>query len=164
MFCARADSPRKMLPPPMTTATSTPSAWTSLISPAIRCTTPASMPKPVSPISASPLSLRRILENTGRGVFSPFPMATCGASSALRGVECFAENKSGKPADADILAKLADVGRQVVLDRDRRILYEWLFEQTALGVELLHLALDHLLDDRGRLAAECRLVPVDHTL
>src|SRR5688500_16747915 len=53
-------SPRKMFPPPITTTTSTPNSRTSRICRAISLTDPASMPVPVSPPSASPLSLSRI--------------------------------------------------------------------------------------------------------
>jgi hypothetical protein len=52
-------TPRKMLPPPMTTATSTPSARASAMSEAMRSTTETSMPKCCSPMSASPDALSR---------------------------------------------------------------------------------------------------------
>ena len=56
---ALAASPRKMLPPPMTTATSTPSRCTSTTSCAIWSATGGSMPYERSPMSASPDSLSR---------------------------------------------------------------------------------------------------------
>src|SRR5450759_768182 len=51
--------PRKMLPPPTTTATSMPAAWTTPICSAMRSRTLGSMPYPASPMSASPESLSR---------------------------------------------------------------------------------------------------------
>ena len=52
-------TPRKMLPPPMTTPTSTPSSRASAMSLAIWSTTDTSMPKRWSPISASPEAFSR---------------------------------------------------------------------------------------------------------
>src|SRR3989338_4697424 len=52
--------PRKMLPPPTTTVTDTPSALTSLICRARSSNTCGSMPKPSLPCNASPLSFRTI--------------------------------------------------------------------------------------------------------
>ena len=60
MPCAAAETPRMMLPPPRTTAVSTPRAWTSLISSASRATTSGAMPNLWSPINASPESFRRM--------------------------------------------------------------------------------------------------------
>src|SRR5579871_4444775 len=54
-------TPRKMLPPPTTTATSTPSLCTSAISEVISATFSASRPNPRDPDNASPESLRTIL-------------------------------------------------------------------------------------------------------
>src|SRR5512140_1030178 len=51
--------PRKMLPPPTTSTTCTPSCFTSPICCAIPCTACGEMPIPCSPPSASPLSLSR---------------------------------------------------------------------------------------------------------
>src|SRR5215475_5987786 len=55
-----SDTPRKMLPPPTTTATSTPSRAVSAISPATWVRTSGLMPYPWCPISASPEILRRM--------------------------------------------------------------------------------------------------------
>src|SRR5438132_2299208 len=60
-----AETPRKMLPPPMTMPTSTPSSMTSRTSWAICCSVLGEMPYFPSPISASPDSLRRMRLNRG---------------------------------------------------------------------------------------------------
>src|SRR5437763_17181348 len=65
MPSVEAETPRKMLPPPMTMPTSTPSSMTSFTSPAICCKVLGEMPYFPSPISASPLSLRRMRLNRG---------------------------------------------------------------------------------------------------
>jgi hypothetical protein len=54
-----------MLPPPTTTATSTPSACTSRISPAMACATATSTPYFCAPISASPDAFRSMRRNAG---------------------------------------------------------------------------------------------------
>src|SRR5437879_4464728 len=76
MPCADAASPRKMLPPPMTTATSTPRARTSATSEAMFSSVAGSMPKPPAPMSASPDSLSRIRLKRG---------LAAGAASAMGG-------------------------------------------------------------------------------
>src|SRR6516162_8883050 len=55
-----SDTPRKMFPPPTTTATSTPSRAVSAISPATWVRTSGLIPYPWCPISASPEILRRM--------------------------------------------------------------------------------------------------------
>src|ERR1041384_1408495 len=55
-----SDTPRKMFPPPTTTATSTPSLAVSAISPATWVRTSGLIPYPCCPISASPEILRRM--------------------------------------------------------------------------------------------------------
>src|SRR6266513_661828 len=53
-------TPRKILPPPITTAISSPSAATWAISPTMRSIVARLIPKESSPIRASPLSLSRM--------------------------------------------------------------------------------------------------------
>jgi hypothetical protein len=55
-----AETPRMMLPPPMTIAVSTPRRHTSATSSAMRATTVGSIPNAWPPRRASPESLRRI--------------------------------------------------------------------------------------------------------
>ena len=57
------ESPRKMLPPPMTMPISMPMAWASLICAAYSLRRFVSMPCPCSPIRLSPLSFKRIRLN-----------------------------------------------------------------------------------------------------
>src|SRR6195256_2841229 len=60
-----AETPRKMLPPPITMPTSTPISTTSRTSCAICCSVLGEMPYFPSPISASPLSFSRMRLNRG---------------------------------------------------------------------------------------------------
>ena len=59
MPCVASWPPRTILPPPITSPSPAPSAVTCWISPASRSIVAKSMPKPLSPASASPLILRR---------------------------------------------------------------------------------------------------------
>src|ERR1051325_2750774 len=63
------DRPRKMLPPPTTTTACTPNSRTSRICSAMPRTASGQIPTPLSPPRASPLSLRRMREYLGRGLF-----------------------------------------------------------------------------------------------
>src|SRR5438874_1536915 len=65
MPAAPGATPRKMLPPPMTTATCTPSLTTSAISATMRSIVSRLMPYASSPISASPDSLSSIRRYAG---------------------------------------------------------------------------------------------------
>src|SRR3546814_11768579 len=59
MPCAPGATPRKIFPPPMTIASSTPSVATSATSSVMRSMVERLIPNASSPISASPESLRR---------------------------------------------------------------------------------------------------------
>src|SRR3954447_12108609 len=87
-----------MLPPPTTTATSTPSACTRSTCLAMALMRSGSAPYSRSPISASPESFRRMRSN---------------ADDAL----LLAELVPGEPADHDVLPRLRRRGRAQVLDR-----------------------------------------------
>src|SRR5205814_1511924 len=65
MPSVEAETPRKMFPPPMTMPTSTPISMTSRTSCAICWRMRGEMPYLLSPISASPLNLRRMRLNRG---------------------------------------------------------------------------------------------------
>jgi hypothetical protein len=65
MSPALSETPRKMLPPPTTTATSTPRSWTALISSAMARATFTSTPYACAPISASPDALSRMRLKAG---------------------------------------------------------------------------------------------------
>src|SRR5918995_7350861 len=100
MPAAAAFMPRKMLPAPCTTATSTPRSCTPLICAAIAFTRPGSVPYSRSPMSASPDSFRRMRSKTGL------------VTGALR-----PDREAGKAADDDVLAGRArQLGAQL-LDR-----------------------------------------------
>src|SRR2546423_3469864 len=74
MLPALADTPRKILPPPTTTAIWMPSPCACLISSATERATLTSMPKDCSPKSASPDNLSRTRRKAG-GLFSrPMPL------------------------------------------------------------------------------------------
>src|ERR1700760_3295559 len=96
MPSVEAETPRKMLPPPMTMPTSTPSSMTSFTSEAICCNVLGAMPYLPSPISASPLSLRRMCLNFGRFALGAVMgrgsyLASWGwstATSPVSGVQC----------------------------------------------------------------------------
>src|SRR3954451_12711270 len=87
-----------MLPPPTTTATSTPSACTRSTCLAMALMRSGSAPYSRSPISASPESFRRMRSN---------------ADDAL----LLAELVPSEPADHDVLTRLRCRGRAQVLDR-----------------------------------------------
>src|SRR5690606_18475685 len=84
--------PRQMLPPPTTTATSTPASRTSTISPAMYWVKAPSMPEPVSPAKASPESLSRRRRYTVIG--RPSPTTAAGG----RGTD----GAPGSPADEQL--------------------------------------------------------------
>src|SRR3954467_14999398 len=87
-----------MLPPPTTTATSTPSAWTRSTCSAMALMRSGSAPYSRAPISASPESFRRMRSN---------------AAEAL----LLAHLVAREAADHDVLAGLRSRGRAQVLDR-----------------------------------------------
>src|ERR1039457_1125565 len=73
------------------------------------------------------------------------------------GLACVSHLEAGKAAHGDILAQFADFGRNQLRDRDGLVLVEGLLEQAHFFVELLHLAIHHLLGDVGGLSAGNRL-------
>ena len=78
---AEIATPRKRLPPPMTTAISVPARATSAISPAKRVSAVSSMPNGRLPSSASPESLRRTRLGLGLGGMTDLaPSAANGAA------------------------------------------------------------------------------------
>src|SRR5579862_3888847 len=69
-----------------------------------------------------------------------------------------------KTPHGNVLAELADFLRDEFLDADGLILDEWLLQQADLFVEFRHLAVDDLLNDRGRLAGRGSLRAIDFLL
>src|SRR5215208_5810054 len=130
--CVAAVSPRKMLPAPTTTATSTPRSCTPLICAAIPTTRSGSVPYSSSPISASPDSFRRIRSNAGR-------LTASGSDREAR-----------EAADDDVLAGRAGERGAQLLDRLAVVLVGVdvrLLEQHDLFRPLAQLALGDLRAD-----------------
>src|SRR5262245_43304276 len=134
--------PRKMLPPPSTMPTCTPRACTSRTSSEIPDSTSSSMPCPASPASSSPESLRRM--RWGRAF-----------NASLR-----AQAVADEAAHDHVLAGLGRGLLHEHVDRELVVLDERLLHQAHLGVELVELARDDLVHDRGRLALVLHLVGV----
>src|SRR5215207_7878596 len=102
-------------------------------------TTPGSMPKGVSPISASPLSLRSTRLYFAVNA-SPFPPMTRKPSrSGLdllvsnRGREAGADFEPGETPHDDVLAELCDCLVREIADRQLGVLDERLIEQADRG-------------------------------
>src|ERR1017187_6886373 len=123
--------PRKILPPPTTTPTCTPSRATAAISLARSRTRSASRPKDCGPASASPLSLRRM-----RSYF--------GTLSLRRGFwlirSSVADLETRKTGHRDVLAELRDLRLDELFDGDGVVFHERLIVQADLFVELRHAA------------------------
>src|SRR5262245_48233402 len=151
MPAALAAMPRKMLPPPITMATWTPSSVTSRISAPTRSSTGGSIPYPWSPASASPESFRTIRRYRGR------PAASAAATGSA------SDPEAGESLDDHPLARLGVGQVDEVLDLrlPARVLDERLFEQALLGEELLELALDNLVEHLGGLLLVGHLAAVD---
>src|SRR5512132_517225 len=128
MPTALAAMPRKMLPPPMTMATCTPSAVTSRTSAPTRSRTGGSIPYPWFPASASPESFRTIRRYTGR---PSAPVVTRLPSNP----------EAGEPLDHHALPRLGVGQVDEVLDRRlaRGVPDEDLLQQTLVAEELLEL-------------------------
>src|SRR5678816_4431260 len=102
MPAVEAETPRKMFPPPITTATCTPAFTTSPISWAMRTSVGGWMPYLPSPMSASPESLRR-MRRYRRGVVA----VVIGGGNIFRGVS--ASTAGMDRANADYMGMLATV-------------------------------------------------------
>src|SRR6185295_9052629 len=140
-----------MLPPPITRATCTPRACTSLICSAMEAMTSESRPEDLDPMRASPESVRRTLRYFGclatSGPFRP----GVGPSLARRVTRTLlsailAEDEAREPPDPDVLAGFHDDVVDDVLHRHVRIADEGLFHEAEFLVELFHAACDDLLD------------------
>src|SRR5262249_9500370 len=129
------DMPRQMLPPPTTTAISTPnSERASATSSAIRCTTAASMPKLMVPSAkASPDSLR-----TTRDYWPSSPGGGMGRTLVL------AHLHAGEPGELGVTAEALDQ----LGDADLRVLDRRLLEQRDVLVERVEPTLDRTLELR----------------
>src|SRR5512144_542753 len=155
-----------MLPPPITRASSRPSWRTSRISAAIDCSTRLSMPYAASPMRASPLSLS-MTRRYRRCWDASRPAGPISSRASMRssvGARLFAQLETCEAAHDDVFAQPRHRVRDELADLLVGILDERLLEQACIGVELLHLAADHLVDHLCRLAAVRRLGHVDAAL
>src|ERR671910_221126 len=140
--------PRKMLPPPTTTAISTPSSvFAAATSSAMRCTTAASMPEPeAASANTSPDSF-----STTRSYLDASPNASPYAFFAILLVTTrrllVADLDPHEAADGRILAELA----QQLADRGLRLADERLLDQDDTLVEGVDPAFDDLRDRPLRL-------------
>src|SRR3984893_5909005 len=165
MPAAPGATPRKMFPPPMTTAICTPSRTTSPISATMRSITSRLMPYASSPISASPESLSstrryagslRTLTGLGRGAMMGVLMRR--ERSGL----CHCRHFGGKviffsfePLADDEKREAGDrcaSGLQVFFDRLLGVAHERLAEERDFGQKLVDPTFYHLGDDFRRLA------------
>src|SRR6185503_2412096 len=136
MPAAPGARPRKMLPPPITTATSTPMRDTCAISPTIASIVCRLMPYASSPIRASPDSFSMTRLYFGAGI-------------SVRGlglVDSFTNYQEGVSVDLRLLYG------QNLLDRLLVVLDEGLPHEGDLAEELVQRTFDHLARDFLRLA------------
>src|SRR5438876_5771046 len=180
MPAAPGATPRKILPPPITTATCTPSRTISPISATMRSITSRLMPYGSPPMSASPdsLSRTRLYAGSARTAAAAVGnVATIGAVMAVRSGSVYLELKASEAAlgclghcrnlRRKIIPFLVDAladdvqleprygcafALEVFLDRQVGILDKRLTEQRHLGQELVDLPVDHLGDDVRRLS------------
>src|SRR6266550_3150498 len=177
MPAAPGATPRKMFPPPMTTAICTPSRTTSPISATMRSMTSRLMPYASSPISASPESLSstrryagslRTLTGLGRGAMMGVLMRR--ERSGL----CHCRHFRGKviffsfePLADDEKREARDcraLRLQIFFDRLLGVAHERLAEERDFGQEFVDPAFDHLGDDFRRLAGLGSLRAENHAL
>src|SRR5581483_10294465 len=134
--------PRRMLPPPITTATSTPSLWISLTCSAILSTVSGQMPESPSLALDSPENLIKILRYLGFSIR-------------------LSHSEARKTADRDVLAEFGHFLGDEVLDLQGVVLDIGLLQETGLLVKLGELTLHDLFDDVLRLFGGRGLRPVD---
>src|SRR5882672_748668 len=157
MPAAPGATPRNRLPPPITTAISSPSEATWAISPTMRESVAGLIPNASSPISASPLSLSSTRLN-----FSAAATSGCffGLVFIFLGLAHLRHHLGGEIARL-LLDALADHVEKEAGDRGLArlqqgvhrllvVLDERLPEQRNFLEELLHAAFDHLRDDLRR--------------
>src|SRR5512134_2538538 len=168
---APSATPRKILPPPMTIATSTPSFTTAPMSATIASTVVRLIPNASSPMSASPDSFSSTLRYAALSPADMRPPAF--RSAACRGnrghfgreirlllLDAFTDNVEHEVVD------LRAPGLQQLLDRLLAVfrLHEDLAQQRDLLQEFLHGALGDLVEHRLWLARLARLLDRDAAL
>src|SRR2546426_6000876 len=169
-MCELPASPRKMLPPPITRASSQPSAWTSFSSAPNAASTSGSIPYPAGPASASPLILRSTRRYVGAAAVataggSGSGLASSGGLLVVRTpLERFPELEAGEAAHRDVDAEPHDRLFDDLLDGPIALLDERLLEEADVLVEALDLPFDDALDDLLGLAGLPGLREVDLAL
>src|SRR6188474_3109598 len=131
MPLALAATPRKMLPPPMTMPTSTPSCVISLMSDAIAEVTAGSIPKFCSPINASPDSFSRTRLYMGDGGAG----MTKDDYSRWGLLRMLADLEAGEPGHRDVFAHLGGRFGDHLRHRQVGIADELLIEQHDLLIK-----------------------------
>src|SRR6266566_754976 len=147
--------PRKILPPPMTTASCTPAATTDLISSAMRSMVARSTPYGAEPIRASPESFSSTRRYAGvwvkrRSSDLVIVLLNC-RHYFCREVghlffDALAHLETHEARDVGVVAL------QQLVDGHVGIFYERLAEQSNLAEVFIDAPFDHLVDDVGRFA------------
>src|SRR5258706_3926828 len=147
-----------MLPPPMTMASSMASSLTSLISRAMAWQVSGEMPCSRWPSSASPLSFNITRRYLGVGADGVLTVEPYNSGGRLLPGDVLAKLPAHKTPDHNVFAKLRDLGRDVVLDRDLRVLHERLLHQADLRIVFFQFARSDLLDGLWRFVFHLRRV------
>src|SRR5258708_3170353 len=148
-----AELPRKMLPPPMTMATSTCRSRTRLTCRAMVLTVSWSMPKPEGPRSASPLNLRSTRRYFGAwaapdAIAVRLSLARDFAGGARVHHGGLADLEARESRDNDVFFQLRDPLVDQLLDLLLFVLGPLLLHQAVLAEESIQLALAALLGPR----------------
>src|ERR1035441_3912105 len=128
IFCAAAATPRKILPPPTTTAISMPAAATSATSRAKPLTFSESMPNDAAPANTSPLSFSRMR------LRADFLRQARFFAARFHGRH-IAHFEADEARNGDVLAQFGDLGFDQLTDRQGGFLHERLFQQADFLVE-----------------------------
>src|SRR3989338_6573313 len=143
MPCSMPERPRHRLPPPITTATSTPSSLTAFTLEATTSACSGLMPRPSGPASASPPSLSNMRRYFAVGMLTPGSacffslfLSRPGAQKNRATVPCqppgpillraFAQFPAGETADNHVLADGGDRLRQQIGHRQLLVFDEGL--------------------------------------
>src|SRR5690242_17110824 len=148
-----------MLPPPITTAISSPSAATCAISPTMRSMVARLIPNESSPIRASPLSLSRMRLYFAVAAISAFCRVPCvfiavsaRAIFRSRPVALFLHPCANHVQDETRDRSAPRLEQRLDGLLPARVLDEGLTGQRHLLQEFLHASFDHFLHDVGGLA------------
>src|SRR5712692_3641243 len=162
MLPALLDTPRKIFPPPTTTATSMPSSCTCLISSATECATFTSMPEVCSPIKASPEIFRRTRRNAGTvlgwALILSGKLRDFVAKIVAAFLKAFTHFVTRETANRNFLAGLCDFLGDQLADGFLFFLDERLIQKHGLFIELVEAAFNDLVDHVVRFVPVLRIV------